>query len=243
MDQKITDKIIVALDYQDFKDAKDLIDLLDDEISIYKIGLEAFLNYGTDLINYLKWKEKKIFFDLKFNDITNTVLQACKYALEQKFFIFTVHCSVGNETLKELKKLLINYDYEFHIALVTILTNLNQSDYEITFQKNSLISDHIKSFVQELIINNGYSTIVCSPLEAKKIKTLFKNLTIICPGIRLNEANHDQNQISTPSQALNNGADYLVIGREITLSNDPKKNLELIKKDIYENYFKKLPIN
>ncbi|MGL4768910.1 MAG: orotidine-5'-phosphate decarboxylase [Mycoplasmoidaceae bacterium] len=243
MDQKITDKIIIALDYQDFKDAKDLIDLLDDEISIYKVGLEAFLNYGTDLINYLKWKEKKIFFDLKFNDITNTVLQACKYALEQKFFIFTVHCSVGNQTLKELKKLLINYDYEFHIALVTILTNLNQSDYEITFQKNSLISDHIKSYVQELIINNGYSTIVCSPLEAKKIKVLFKNLTIICPGIRMNEVNHDQIQISTPSQALNNGADYLVIGREITLSNDPRKKLELVKKDIYENYFKKLPIN
>lgn len=224
-------KIIIALDFSKFSQAKQMIDILGNDISIYKVGLEAYLNYGLDIINYLKSKRKKIFLDLKLNDISNTTIKALESIVKKNVMITTIHASVGNECIKKIQSLNLNKTL---VAYVIALTSFSQDDFNNAFLNDISIDEAFHIRVKSLNKLN-INAVICSAHEAKSIKTINDKIITICPGVRLNADANDQKRIMTPSQAINNGADYIVIGREVTLSKNPKLSLKLILEDLNEN--------
>ena len=183
----------------------------------YKFGLE-FLNskHGRNFVS--KLKNKIIFADLKINDIPNTCVSAIKAIKDLNVNYLTIHISSGLTALKEAKKVSGN----IKLIGVSILTSLdNRALKEIGFNKD------VKKLVfhQAKLANKAkLDAIVCSAQEAKIVKKIFKK-EIITPGIRFSSNSNDQKRIVTPKQAYKNGANWLVIGRDITKGNI-KKNIQ-----------------
>ena len=124
------DRLIVALDYNDLNDAINMVEKLGEKVEIYKVGLEIFLSTNGTIIDYLKLKNKKIFLDLKFHDISNTVKKACEYAIDKDVLMFNIHIANGTKTILEVSKLVKNKNSKSIILGVTILTNLDINDID-----------------------------------------------------------------------------------------------------------------
>lgn len=233
-------KLIVALDYNNLEDCKNMVELLGDRVQIYKIGLESFLFTESKIIDYLKEKKKKIFLDLKFHDITNTVKKAVEYVIEKDIFMFNIHAQNSAKTIKEISDLLKEKKSNTLFITVSILTNILENDLKNMYQFDM----KLEKIVENLAIlseENGANGIVCSALESKNIKEkTSKNFLTVCPGIRFKDSlKDDQERIMTPYEAILNGADYLVVGRLITNSKNPieitDKILLEIEKGINKN--------
>tara|TARA_B100001115_G_scaffold171374_1_gene153717 strand:+ start:302 stop:979 length:678 start_codon:yes stop_codon:yes gene_type:complete len=216
-------KIFIACDSTNIFEIKKIIKETKKSKDIkigYKFGLE-FLNSKGGRNFVLNLKNKTIFADLKLHDIPNTCTSAVKAIKDLKVNYLTMHISSGIEALKSVKKVSGN----IKVVGVTILTSLdNEALKEIGFNKN------VKKLVlqQAKLANKAkLDAIVCSAQEVKIVKKVFKK-EIITPGIRLNSKINDQKRILTPKQAYNNGADWLVIGRNITKGNIKKNIQELI---------------
>ncbi len=217
-------KIFIACDTTSIKKVKKIIkETENSKLNFgYKFGLE-FLNSknGRKFISTLK--NKITFGDYKLADIPNTCAASIKAVKDLKFNYITIHISSGLNALKAAKKA----SGSTKLIGVTILTSLdNKSLKEIGFDKN----------VKNLVINQArlaakakLDAVVCSPLEIKIVKKVFKK-EIITPGIRLTgEKRGDQKRVMTPKQSLENGATSLVIGRSLTEGNISKNIQKLIK--------------
>ena len=233
------DKLIVALDYNNMEDAIRLVENLKNSISIYKVGLESYLNTEGKMVDYLHEKGKKVFLDLKFHDITNTVKMACEHAMRKKVFMFNIHCSNGSRTMAEVAESLKKNNSESLLIGVTVLTNLGQEDIDEMFES--------RLSLEELVLNmatiakrSGMNGIVCSPHESAVIKNkLGKDFVTVCPGVRPKftldrdgKSGDDQNRIMAPYDAIKNGVDFLVVGRPITKAENPEKAAVLILEEI-----------
>ena len=215
-------KIFIACDTTDIKRIKKIFKETQNKEIIfgYKFGLE-FLNSknGRKFINSLK--NKITFGDYKFSDIPNTCSSAIRAIQDLNFNYLTIHISSGLNALKAAKKV----SGKTKLIGVTILTSLdNKALNEIGFNKN------VKKLVlhQAKLANKAkLDAIVCSAKEVKIVKKVF-NKEIITPGIRLRTKLEDQKRVLTPKQAYRNGADWLVIGREITKGNLRKNIQKLI---------------
>ena len=206
-------KVFIACDTTNIKKVKKIIkETKNNKLIVgYKFGLE-FLNskYGRQYIS--KLKNKIIFGDYKISDIPNTCVSTIRAIKDLKFNYITIHINSGYEALKEAKKAA----GRTKLIGVTILTSLdNKAIKEIGFSKN------IKKLVlhqARLATKAKLNAIVCSAQEVKIVKKVFKK-EIITPGIRLNSKKDDQKRVLTPNEAFRNGADWLVIGRDITKGN------------------------
>ena len=206
-------KVFVACDTTDIKKIKTILKETQNKNIIfgYKFGLE-FLNSknGRKFISSLK--NKITFGDYKFSDIPNTCSSAIRAISDLNFNYLTIHISAGLNALKAAKKV----SGKAKLIGVTILTSLDYKALkEIGFNKS------VKRLVahQAKLANKAkLDAIVCSAQEVQIVKKVFKN-EIITPGIRLNTSSDDQKRILTPKQAYKNGADWLVIGRDITKGN------------------------
>ena len=203
-------KIFIACDTTSIKKIKNILkNSKSNKLKIgYKFGLE-FLNSKNGR-NFIRNLKKQITFgDFKFSDIPNTCASAIKAVSDLKFNYITIHINAGLKALKEAKKAA----GKTKLIGVTILTSLdNKAIKEIGFNKN----------VKELVLHQArlankakLDAIVCSAQEVKIVKKVFKK-EIITPGIRLNSKKDDQKRVLTPYEAYKNGADWLVIGRDIT---------------------------
>ena len=126
----VREKLIVALDYNTLDQAAALVEQLGDSVTVYKAGLEIFLRTKGAIVDYLHGKNKKVFLDLKFHDITNTVVQACLFAAEQNVFMFNVHCSNSEKTMRAVAEMLKEKGSRSICIGVTVLTNLNAHDLQ-----------------------------------------------------------------------------------------------------------------
>ena len=223
-------KIIVALDNNSFNKNYNLITKLKKEAFAFKVGYEFFFNFGIEGYNLIKKEKIKIFLDLKLNDIPNTVNKGIKAIAKLKPYFTTIHIS-GGDTMQQTTKLTKK---NVKILGVSILTSLDSKQTEkYYFNKNikAIISNYTK-----YAIKNKLDGIVCSPKEIKIIKKISNSkLLIITPGIRplgYTDNKDDQKRTMTPKEAIKAGADYLVIGRPITKSNDPLKEIRLINSSI-----------
>ena len=214
-------KIFVACDTSKIPKIEKIIkDTKNNKLTIgYKLGLE-FLNSKNGRIFLSKLRNKIIFADLKLNDIPNTCAATIKAIKDLRINYLTIHISSGLDALKAAKKI----SGKIKLIGVTVLTSLdNKALKEIGFNKDvkKLVLHQVK-----LANKAKLDAIVCSAQEVKLVKKLFKR-EIITPGIRFTSKTNDQKRVLTPYEAYVNGADWLVIGRDLTRGNI-KKNTQLL---------------
>ena len=223
-----SEKLIVALGYAYESEARELVSQLGDTVSYYKVGLELFLNTRGSIIDYLKHKDKKVFLDLKFHDIPNTVAQAAAWAASFGVDMFTLHASGGAEMMRTSVENVSDICSRMNIKMpqmvgVTILTSFDEAGIARVGYKDS-IGDTVLNLAK-LCQESNMRGVVCSPHEVAQIKQVCgSNFLTVCPGIRpVWAAKGDQKRITTPSDAIKIGVDYMVVGRPITKAKDPQE--------------------
>lgn len=220
------ERIIVALDFSSKEEALKVVDNLGELINFYKVGLELFLSAGTEILTLLKEREKKIFLDLKFHDIPNTVSKAVEASLKYGVDMLTIHASSGYEALKRAVDRVKELESDVKIIGVTVLTSLDSEALRNIFGL-PLESTQLVKNLANLSKSAGLSGVVASPNEVGLIKECCgEDFLVITPGIRAKRfSGDDQQRTATLKEALSQGADYVVVGRAITKSEKPKEAL------------------
>jgi orotidine-5'-phosphate decarboxylase len=226
----LKEKVITALDFPRYEDAKKCVDQLEEAV-FFKVGLQAFLEYGHLIIAYLKNKKKKLFLDLKFKDIPNTVYGAVMSSFVHEPDFLTIHVSGGAEMVRKALEA-AKKKRGLTILGVTVLTSLSGSDLEDTGV--NLSTEDAVLRLCELGLDNGLNSFVCSPLEIEPIRKRFGNdVVLVTPGIRPQwAAKGDQKRVFTPKMAVDAGSNYLVIGRPITQADNPQDAFNRILEEI-----------
>jgi len=231
-------ELMIALDYAHADQALQLVAQLKPLPVIYKIGLELFLSTGPLLVKTLVDHGHRIFLDLKFYDIPNTVAKASIQAMEMGVEFFTLHISGGKNmsqsTLENLKRSSIK---KKPMALgVSVLTSFDEETFKevaLCFGQPTLNTEKSVSLLAKNASEWGLPGIVCSAHELSLIKKDYPNLYTVVPGIRpKNSDSQDQARIVTPAEAKNRGASAIVVGRPITQSQFPLKTVESILSEI-----------
>jgi orotidine-5'-phosphate decarboxylase len=214
--------IIVAIDEINFKKASVILNNLDPKKCMVKIGSVSFNSIGQEIIFYAAERGFDIFLDLKLHDIPNTVRKSIEGITSFPINMLTIHISGGKDMIRAAMDAVSGK--EIKIFGVTALTSLSDEDTNKIFKRTA--SEQVEAML-DLAESAGIDGVVCSPHELELVGKR-KSLLSITPGIRLDNLNDDQKRIMTPKEALNLGADYLVIGRPITASNNISKSLEEI---------------
>ena len=214
--------IIVAVDETNLKKAQELIDKLDPNKCMLKIGSVAFNSIGKEIIYSAADKNFDIFLDLKLHDIPNTVKKSIEGFSVLPISMLTIHTSGGVEMMRAAMEAVSGT--KIKVIGVTTLTSLNDNDANDIFKRTTF--DQVKKMI-DLAELAGIDGVVCSPHELELVNKR-KSLLSITPGIRINSLDDDQKRIMTPKEAIDLGADYLVIGRPITASDNIGKSLEEI---------------
>ena len=225
-------KIIVALDLNNINKAIKLVNKLKKEVYAFKIGHEFFYNFGITGYKKIYNICPRIFLDLKLHDIPNTVQKGLKAISKLKPIFTTIHISGGDEmqkisTLKNNKKTII--------LGVTVLTSLDEKQ-TLKYYKEKNVNILVKKFAN-YAKKNKLSGLVCSPLEINIVrKEVGKKMILVVPGIRpikkISSKKDDQKRTLNPKQAIDLGADFLVIGRPIIESKNPLKTIKEINHSI-----------
>ncbi len=225
---KIDTKIIIALDFKDEATTLALVEQLEPSLCKLKVGKELFVRCGPSLVTKLINKGFDVFLDLKFYDIPNTVAAACQAAADMGVWMVNVHASGGRKMMEAAASALTNSHHKPLLIGVTVLTSLSRQDMSET-GLDIEPSDQVLRLAK-LTQNSGLDGIVCSPLEVAMLRHKLKNkFCLVTPGVRpTGSEKGDQHRVMTPSEALDQGSDYLVIGRPITASSDPVKALRTI---------------
>ena len=208
--------IILAVDTSDLDIAIAWIKATEDSVSVYKLGLEFYLNFGSAGVDeVVKRTGAEIFLDLKLHDIPHTVAGAASAISHLNPKFLTVHASGGREMISSAVQAVPNVA----ITAVTILTSLSESDlFEIGYANPALES---AVALAKMAVSSGAKALVCSPLETAAIRSAVgKEAIIITPGVRplKDQGSDDQKRTMTPGDAIAAGANYVVIGRPITKS-------------------------
>lgn len=231
-------RLIVALDVPTMDEALRLVDELKDEVGMFKVGLELFTASGTKLLDELKRLEAPIFFDGKFHDIPNTVAAASREIASRGVDMFNVHASGGTEMIQAAQKAAHEAADAAKVKrpillAVTVLTSMSQD--QLT---NDLgIKEEVGSVVfryAALAQKAGADGVVASPQESSILRQrIGKKFVIVTPGIRPSwAAADDQKRIMTPREAVENGSDYIVVGRPITRAKDRKDAAKRVAEEL-----------
>ena len=204
--------IILALDTKDLTQAKQWIKASTDQIDHFKIGLEFYLQHGSDGILQLREiSDFKLFLDLKLYDIPNTVKGAVESVAKLTPKFITVHASGGGKMIEAASKALPNGS----ITAVTVLTSFSEDDFSTMGYKSSIAE--ITDLWASTAVKAGATSLVCSPFEVSNLRNKFKEAILITPGVRAaGDDLADQARVMSAPDALSNGADFVVIGRSIT---------------------------
>ena len=221
-------RVIIPLDLE-YSAAIDMASNFDPSNCRLKIGSQLFTSSGPKIIKELDSRGFEIFLDLKFHDIPNTVYEAVRSAADLGVWMINVHASGGKNMLEASKNALIDFDKPPLLIAVTLLTSLSENSIQEIGLNN--LSEQVLRLAK-LSHECELDGVVCASSDTVIIKQEFgKEFITVTPGIRPDQSNlNDQSRVSTPSEAVKNGSDFLVIGRPITESDDPAGAL----KDIYK---------
>ncbi len=226
--------LICAIDSLSIVHSIELIKLVQDKIEAIKIGLEFFVSCGIHGVKKIEELGIPIFLDLKLHDIPNTVEKTLKVLKKLNIFMLTVHVSGGKEMLKVAAEELS--DTNIKIIGVTILTSISEIDIqEIDITANKQNSQVIN--LAKIAKNCGLDGVVCPGCKLSQIREeCGNNFILVTPGVRpLSHKNNDHKEFITPSQAVQSGADYIVVGRPITNSRNPRQAAQDILDEIDQN--------
>lgn len=221
------DRLIIALDVDSANAAKDAVHILRGRVGAFKIGFELFVSEGPSIVDMVLNDGGKVFLDLKFHDIPNTVAKAARAAVRMGAAFFDVHASGGRAMMEKAAKAveeeaaILGISPPISLA-VTVLTSLTADDLRNDLNVGKTPEEQVVSLAL-LAKGCGMRGVVSSPKEAAAIrKAVGKDFVIVTPGVRPAwSATDDQKRFTTPLEAVNAGADYLVIGRPILKADDP----------------------
>lgn len=231
------DRLIAALDVDTEEKAVKIAGILKDDVKLFKIGLELFSSCGPSIVKKIKETGCGVFLDLKLHDIPNTVAKAARAATRLGVYMFNVHALGGYEMMKaafdaagdEAGRLKIERP---KILAVTILTSMDEKALKKVGVDDNMEKQVLK--LAGLAKEAGLNGVVASPHEIKSIrKGLGRDFLIVTPGVRPAGADsHDQKRVATPKEAIDLGADYIVVGRPITEAKDPAEAARRILQEI-----------
>lgn len=228
------DRLIVALDVDTADAALAVVDRLGDDISTYKVGFELFVSAGPDIVKQIHGRGKRVFLDLKYHDIPNTVAKAAIAATRLGVFLFNVHASGGldmmQRTVSGVHELCAKEGLERpQIIAVTMLTSMTSEVLKNELAINHPVRTQVRTLAS-LAQRAGLDGVVASPQEISMIKEQCgREFLVVTPGIRPSwTPPDDQRRTATPREAIHDGADYIVMGRAILKAEDPARAIELI---------------
>lgn len=232
------EKLILALDVAEPDYALDIVDKFSDYIDIFKVGMELFTTAGPKMVEEIHSRNKKVFLDLKFHDIPNTVSNAAIAATRLGVYMFNMHTSGGLEMMKRSRDSVVELCLKENLQKpkilgVTVLTSLSPQVLKDELGIQHSLRTHVRH-LSGLALKAGLDGVVASGHEVSMIRShCGKGFLIVTPGIRPSwSPPDDQKRTMTPKEALREGADYIVMGRSILHQDDPIKALELISLEI-----------
>lgn len=233
------DKLIFALDAASFEEALSWVDLLSGHVGMFKVGKELFTAAGPKIVDCIKLRGQRVFLDLKFHDIPNTVARAAESAVRLGVDMFNVHASGGSKMIRETVEAVRaaaakNGQAEPIVLAVTVLTSLNDDDLrEIGFAKSANAQVlHLAGLAKAA----GASGVVASPQDIPALRAcLGDDFILVTPGIRSAQdaVKDDQKRTLSAQEAVKLGADYIVVGRPIRTAADPLAASLQIVREIY----------
>lgn len=232
--QSVSSPILVALDYPSLEGALEMASALDPSACRVKVGKELFTRCGPSIVEALHNKGFDVFLDLKFHDIPNTTANAVAVAADMGVWMVNVHASGGARMMEACAEKLANRHDRPLLIAVTILTSMQEDDMKGIGLDCSPLEQVLR--LANLSQQSGLDGVVCSSLEVSPLRaSLGKDFKLVTPGIRPSFASaDDQKRIMTPSEAVQAGSDYLVIGRPITKAAEPMLALSRILDELAE---------
>lgn len=226
------DRLIVALDVPGAAEARQLVQSIGESASTYKIGKQLFTAEGPQLVRELVASGRKVFLDLKFHDIPNTVAGAVRSAAELKVSMLTVHASGGSKMLKAAAEAAAQSSSKPLVLAVTVLTSMADADLQEIGVSGTTLSQVLR--LGALARQAGCGGLVASAKEAGELRReLGEGFAIVTPGVRpAGSAAGDQARVVTPRDAIAAGASHLVVGRPIIEAPDPAKAAAAIVSEI-----------
>ncbi|NJL82006.1 MAG: orotidine-5'-phosphate decarboxylase [Chloroflexaceae bacterium] len=224
------ERIIVPLDVPTLADAISLLEQLP-QVNFWKVGLELFVSSGPAILQVLRERQKRIFLDLKFHDIPNTVAKACRGAAVYEVDFLSLHAAAGRAALTAAAA--ATQGTSTKLLAISVLTSLSARELALDLKISLELQDYALQMAL-LAQDCGLAGAVCSPQEIAALRRVCgNNLLLVCPGIRPTWSDPgDQRRTTPPAQALQAGADYLVIGRPITAASHPAQAWERICEEI-----------
>jgi orotidine-5'-phosphate decarboxylase len=225
---ELDDPLILALDYETADEARSLVDALGSDANFYKVGMELYAAAGMDIVRELVNQGKQVFLDLKLYDIGETVRRAVVQVARSGATFLTIHAHPAiMRAAAEGRQ-----SSDLKLLAVTVLTSFDESDLRedgCQYSVHELVSLRVRKALEF-----GMDGVIASPLEAVSIRAQAgPNLILATPGVRSRGAGTgDQKRVATPAEALRDGANYLVIGRQVTRSEDPVAALRAIRDEI-----------
>jgi orotidine-5'-phosphate decarboxylase len=225
-------EIIIALDLPSSSAALGLVDELGDAVDFYKVGSPLFTRGGPSIVRELRSRGKRVFLDLKYHDIPNTVARAIESAAALDVQLLTVHASGGTAMMRAAREVL--GDGGPRLLGVTILTSFTPAEVEEVWNKEVLSVRDEVARLAALAADAGLHGVVTSPLEIEAMKRRHgQDFIVVTPGIRPEGTSaSDQARTSTPAVAVRAGADYLVIGRPVIEADDPAAAMDQIMAEV-----------
>lgn len=220
----LLERTILALDNMSEEEIQNFLKIHESQIPTLKIGLELFCKHGPDVVRRIQHSHgKNIFLDLKLHDIPNTVFKSVKSLSGLPIEFLTIHLSGGEEMIRQALEAAKEYLPNTKLLGVSYLTSLGNSDFDQNWGINEAsIEDQFKRLFT-LAAKTRIHGIVCSPHEAKVLKSISSEVITVCPGIRFQDEidagnTQDQKRVLSPHDAMKSGTDYMVIGRSLTKS-------------------------
>jgi orotidine-5'-phosphate decarboxylase len=230
------EKIIFALDVEHFEEAQKLVIEFKDHVGMFKVGKQLFTHCGPKIVDFINMKSSKVFLDLKYHDIPNTVAKSVIEAAKLGVELVNVHASGGFTMMKEAKTAL--HDAVRNLGLhkpkiigVTVLTSLDESELKRVGFEMPVIE--LTRKLALLTKEAGLDGVVAGGSEIEMIRDLCgKDFIIVTPGVRIDDKKNDQKRTITPQEAIEKGATYIVLGRAVRDNQNPQALLEKISEDI-----------
>ena len=234
------ERLVVALDYTSRADAERMVDILGDAAIFYKVGPALFLPCGASIVEYLKSRGLKVFLDLKFHDIPNTVAKAAEAVADLGVDIFNIHASGGHEMMAKAVQAVqarcAGSKPRPLVLAVTILTSLKQDFLSGVMRSSRTVEEQVLALA-ELARDAGCDGVVASAWEVGPLKRRCgQDFVVLTPGIRpKGTPGYDQKRMKTPGEAIRTGSDFIVVGRPITEAPNPRETAIEVVKEMEES--------
>ena len=221
-------QIIIALDFDSIEEVNFIVKLLDPEIYRLKIGKQLYAGEGPKILEILNKKGFDIFLDLKLHDIPNTVYKTLKNLLNHKVWMTNIHLLGGEEMMQAAREAKEHIKSEALLIGVSVLTSLSEKNINDMGFKTKI--PELVKILSMSAYKNNIDGVVCSAKEVPEIKkNLGKDFITVTPGIRIQQKNDDQSRVATLKEAIKNGSDYIVLGRELTASKNISKMIKKVE--------------